>query len=87
MPYRLDVSADVLLPRFLFHAKKAQENFKIFESRASTNQITLPLKKLDDLKLVNQKTCPIKKLATSFYKQKLQFCSAWLYSCLINIKR
>jgi len=56
MHYRLNVSAEVLLPRFLFYAKKAQENFKIFESRDSTGQKTLPTKKLDDLKMHNKKT-------------------------------
>jgi len=50
MHYRLDVSADVLLPRFLFHSKKIQGNFKIYESRNSTGQKTFPSKKLDDLK-------------------------------------
>ena len=70
MYYRLDVSADFLLRRFLFHSKKTKENFNILESRDSTDQ----------------KNWPIKKWPISFYKQKLQFYSACPHSSLINIK-
>jgi len=48
MHYRLDVSADILLPRFLFHSKKTKENFNILESRDSTDQKNWPIKKLVD---------------------------------------
>ena len=73
MHYRLGVSADVLLRRFLFHSKKTQENFNILESRDSTDQITLPIKKLDDLKLANQKTSPIKKPPDRFWYADIEF--------------
>jgi len=53
-------------PDFYFTSKKTQEKFKILAGRNSTNQITLPIKKLDDLKLVNQKTWPLKKPADRF---------------------
>jgi len=46
---------------FYFTSKKTQEKFKILASKDSTNQITFPIKKLDDLKLANQKTWSIKK--------------------------